>query len=442
MKRLDLREAFPAVPERFEKRIHTTMMNMEDLSMKTKHKAKLSLVVVLVLVVLVSAALAAAQWGVLDFLTYRGKDGNAVGMDYLAPMVTPVEQTHQGDGFSVSVQDLLCDGASLSLAWTYTNAASQEPLFFYYDLVLEDGAHRAENLMSGMGGTALQLQGTAQEAGLWRLDPILEDGASLPVVLKIDVLKSKVPVEYKDLPDSVASQMTDAEHEANYAQSQKIMREGKLLVENGVAATPRMTDEVWGALTSGEISQSQAMIEMGLMERVDGFELKIPVTVRNERKSALPEGQPIEKQMDGYTMRVTRADLYPSATYLDLEYVFDSRAEMLAFAKGRSGWLGREEGEDVVLGWVGCYAATYEEARQNGTDDHGDNPIDGFTMNTKDVHQREDGKWVMPMHQHSAPLRSAVKVITLVPFAYEWISSTETCEFVYWEDAITLHFGE
>ena len=50
MKHRDLQEAFPAVPERFEKRIHTTMMHMEDQSMKTKHKVKLSLVVALVLI--------------------------------------------------------------------------------------------------------------------------------------------------------------------------------------------------------------------------------------------------------------------------------------------------------------------------------------------------------------------------------------------------------
>ncbi|HML49727.1 MAG TPA: hypothetical protein PKE04_23575, partial [Clostridia bacterium] len=314
MKHRDLREAFPAVPERFEKRIHTTMMHMEELSMKTKHKVKLSLVVALVLIAAVGMALAAAQWGVLDFLTYKDENGDSVGTEYLSPMVTPVEQSYQGDGFSVSVHDLLCDGASLSLAWSYANTASQEPLFFYCDLAVGDDARSAEASVLGDGGKCLSLQETSREAGLWNLSPILENGEILPVVLKIDVLKSKAPIEQKELPDSVASKMTDADWKAYEAQSKQAMKDGKLLVENGVAVVPPLSDPLWEALSSGKISQAQAMIELGLMERVDRFELRIPVTVYNERKSALTEDQPIEKRMDGYTMRITRADLYPSAT--------------------------------------------------------------------------------------------------------------------------------
>ena len=371
------------------------------------------------------------------------KSGDSVGTEYLSPMVTPIEQSYQGDGFSVSVHDMLCDGALLSLAWSYTNDAAQEPLFFYCELGIEDDVHVAEaSVLRDGGGTCLIPQATVQEGGRWTLNPILENGDTLPIVLKIDVLKSKAPIEHKDLPDSVASKMTDADWKAYEAQSKQAMRDGKLLVENGVALVPSLSAELEEALLSGAINQAQAIIGMGLMERVDQFELKIPVTVHNERKSALSDDQPIEKQMDGYTMRITRADLYPSTTELELEYIFDSKAEMLAFAKTRPGWFYNEDGEETMMAWVGCYAGVYEEVRLNGTEDPGERHLNGFQSNTKEVYQREDGKWVVPLHQHSTPVLFEVTDITIVPCAYEWISDTQTREHTYWEDSMTIHFGE
>jgi len=216
---------------------------------------------------------------------------------------------------------------------------------------------------------------------------------------------------------------------------------GKLVVKHGQLITPL-------SLQTEEGRDLDRMLAAGLLELVDQFEMEISITADGAVKSALADGRPIEKRMEGYTIRVTRADLYRNATYLDLEYVFDTEQDMTNLAKSRASWLCKENGRDVLLGWVGCYVASLEEtesrlkAAKNGS--QYEDPffvINGFQCSTLDTYQREDGKWVVPMHQEMTPLLSDIRMITLLPSGFEWISDTEAKEIFYWEDAMTLTFA-
>ncbi|MCL1855599.1 MAG: hypothetical protein FWF86_07690, partial [Clostridia bacterium] len=216
--------------------------------------------------------------------------------------------------------------------------------------------------------------------------------------------------------------------------------DGKLLVKHGQLITPRN-------LQSEEGKDLDRMLAAGLLERVDQFEIQIPVTVTSEVKSALDGGLPIEKPMDGYTLRVTCADLHPNATYIDLEYVFETEEDMLRLARSRAGWLHDENGREAMLGLVGCYVGALWETEARLEENQSAGKYDplfmlsGFSASTGEIFQREDGKWVTPMHQEMTPLLSTIRAITILPMSYRTISNIETEEVFYWEDALTLTFN-
>jgi len=216
--------------------------------------------------------------------------------------------------------------------------------------------------------------------------------------------------------------------------------DGRLLVKHGQLITTRN-------LQSEEDTDLERMLAAGLLERVDQFVMQIPITVTSEVKSALNGGQPIEKPMDGYTIRVTRADLHPNATTIDLEYVFDTEEDMLRIARNRARWLRDDNGRELMLGLVGCYAGTLQETEARLTEIQNTGKYDplfmlsGFGASTGDIFQREDGKWVVPMRQEMTPLLSTIRTITILPMGYRTISNIETEEIFYWEDTLTLTFN-
>ncbi|MCL2810456.1 MAG: hypothetical protein FWD25_01005 [Clostridia bacterium] len=434
MKQFELKDAFPAVPASFERRIRHTALEMEQVTMKRQHKFKVALVCALVSVALLSVAIAASlQWGVLDFLIYRDEDGNPVGEAYLAPMVKGVNLLHQTDDFSLTVHDYICDGTALSTAWTFDNK-SDEALFLYHSLTL-DGKYRAGFWMGPPSqGYYLPSGQSADVGAVWTIEPQMQAGETLTATLEFDVIRSKAEFLMPEMPTENSSQ---ADWDAYLASCFEAMESDRLVVQLRELTAPRSMQSEIG-------SDLDRMLEAGLVERVDQFGIQIPITVQNEVKSALADGQPIQKQMDGYVIFITRADLYPNATYIDLEYVFDTEADMLALARSRAGWLNSENGRDVMLGWVGCYIGSLEEVSKalSGSSQaklH-DIQLTGFGFSTHEVQQRRDGKWVVSAQQQVTPLLEQIREITIVPVAYERISDTETKELFYLEDAIQLSF--
>lgn len=439
MKPIDLKNAFPSCPEHFEARIHSTIREMERLTMMKKHKIRLVVALSLALVILAGVALAASlRWGVLDFLTARDESGKPIGGDYLQPLIQPIDLVQKTASAKITVLDSLCDGTNLTLAWTCENQSDMD-LYLFKEISIHGGHYMMETTRGELDGRSLAPGGMAHCAESWNISPIAPDGEDLHVTLELTLLRSKVETVSVDLPDAIASTMSEAEWAAYYDQYSEKNLGGKLFVENGMAILPI-------SARNDERSNAQNFMDAGLMELADHIVMDVPIQVVMQEKSALIDGQPIEKQMDGYTIRVTRADLYPNATAIDLEYVFDNEEAMLALGKSRGGWLYHENGKDVLLLFIGCYAGTFQEVVSALPGENGSPAsisayaLQGFSSNTKEIYQRTDGKWVVPATQRMSPLTFAPASITIVPSAFVWTSDTENDEVQYFEDAITLTF--
>jgi len=437
MKPHDWNDAFPQAPARFEARIRYTVSEMEQLTMKRNHKLKMILVIAMMLIALLSVAVAASlQWGVLDFLTYRDDDGSIIGESHLAPLVNELDLTRRTDDFILTVRDSICDGTTFVAAWSFDNAKPDEPLFLYYSLHLD--GERVTDLRLGTHPAGYYIAGgdSSNTGVVWALGRTMQAGGTGIATISYDVIRSKVELFVPETP-ATHTETAWEDYEVGYDEQ---ALGGRLLAKHGQLITPQN-------LQSEEGTDLDRMLSAGLLERVDQFEIQIPITATSEVKSALDGGIPIEKPMDGYAIRVTRADLHPNATYIDLEYVFETEEDMLRVARSRAGWLRDDNGREVMLGLVGCYAGTLQETEARLEEMQNTGKYDpllmlsGFGASTGDIFQREDGKWVAPMHQEMTPLLSTIRAVTILPMGYRVISNIETEEVFYWEDALTLTFN-
>ncbi len=340
----ELKKAFAPAPERFELRMQYTFEHMEDLTVKRRHHITL-VAIVAVLVLMIGVALAAASFGVMDFLSYRNEDGTTTVNEALWEYVQPVQKEQEGSATRLTVQDAICDGTTFSLAWTLENQANEQ-VYVCWDAVLNDG-EVAFNGGSMTGYEFFLAERERMDGGMsMNLDP-LPEGDTVDVKVYFHVLAPKAAVlEGQALRDT----MTEAEQQEALDKMEKDMTDGNLVIVGGEIELPN------GAAREGE-PKWQTLERLGLMKQVDSYEMSFQLNVTTQYRDLL-QGQPMEHAFDGYRVILSEAKASPTQISYTVDYVFDSQESLEAFqdkwgyisiwpvTDEKESWFGNGNGDD------------------------------------------------------------------------------------------------
>jgi len=165
-----LQDGFAPVPDGVHERVEAALaqVHREAQSVQPLRRPRLGLLlaIALALMLLLGAAVAAGQFGVLDYL-FRSNRGEAP--EVLEGMVQQVDAVREKDGVTIRVDEVICDGLALDIV---LNASTAEKPYY---LVVEDVefagktlgyADQGSNLPAKYIGHPLQATGEAEDFGV------------------------------------------------------------------------------------------------------------------------------------------------------------------------------------------------------------------------------------------------------------------------------------
>lgn len=311
-----LKKAFAPASDEFRRHMETTLDNMEDLTMKKTPRRVSALAVALIILLIAGVALAAAHFGVMEFITYRDQEGNPLVNETLIGHVQPIGETLTGNAASVTVLDAICDGASLSLAWTAQNTLPDEDVYVFWHLMLEDdmsyraGDYTPNEFILGSGQT--------REGGLTASLVPFAEGDTLRVNVYFTILAAERDIEF--LHDSV-----------------------QLPYE----------------LYEPDESKTDALVRLGYMRQLDDFTIPLELDITSKMMDILDQADKTEVDIDGYRVTLSSIVVSPTTLRYTIDYQFDSETRMNTFMQER-GPMGLWPMDNDDETWFG-FGETYTE---------------------------------------------------------------------------------
>ncbi len=133
--RPDWKDAFGTPDQGFVDCVHDTLDGLTEAVPVARHPARLRrrrlLALTAGLALLAGAALAAAEYGVLDFLL--GNHELSEQREALLPLVTPVEAEASAGPVTLKINGVLTDGDLLAMDWHIQNRSLQTPVYVQID---------------------------------------------------------------------------------------------------------------------------------------------------------------------------------------------------------------------------------------------------------------------------------------------------------------------
>lgn len=133
--RTDWKEIFGKPEQGFVNRVHATLDGLTEAGTSRctpQHfRRRRLLTLTAVLVLLAGAALAAAEYGVLDFLL--GIHEQPQRREVLEPLVTPVNAEAEAGAVSLEISGVWTDGEMLAMDWRIQNREPQTPVYVQID---------------------------------------------------------------------------------------------------------------------------------------------------------------------------------------------------------------------------------------------------------------------------------------------------------------------
>ena len=316
----DLHTAFPPTPEHYTANLRHTLDNIEELSMRKKRHTISMAVTVLVFVLVISVALAATNFGILDFFRYTDGQGTHEA-DKLESYVQTVGESRQGSETLLTVQDALCEKALLAVAWTLEKTQEDTPLYIDWQLSVNGG----ETQLDGGGGfpNGYYWEGgdPVQAAVSYNLYPILHENAAVTVDITFHILQPKAEVvQY----NGINALMTDAEIEAYKQKLAADISSQKFVLEYSEAVLPQ-------EMIRDDETVSDTLVRLGLADLVDSYHVSFSLTAGSAVQNLLPNGQPVTRTLEGYTAAITKAELTPMQLTYSLECRFATEQDALDF---------------------------------------------------------------------------------------------------------------
>lgn len=319
-----LKKAFVPASDDFRNHMKATLDNMEDLTMKKTRRHISALAVVLAILLLAGVALAAAHFGVLDFIAHRDAEGNAKFNQELSSHVQPIGQTLEGTAAKVTLHDAICDGANLSFAWTIQNKLPDETVFVYWypvigngDVSYSAGAYTPnEFLLEG---------GEVKEGGVTATLLPFAKGDTLPVDIHFSILMP----EREIITVGDENGYVETEEEARKAEHiEEYLEEGKIVRDRGMFRFPHINyleDEPY----------DETLVRLGYMRKADTFLIPLELNVTSGMTDILAHADKTEIDMGDYQVVLASIEYAPTTLYYTVNYLFDNETGMNAFRKER-----------------------------------------------------------------------------------------------------------
>jgi hypothetical protein len=316
---LDLRTALPPTPEHYIANLQHTLDNLEDLSMKKRHSISLA-VTVLVSVLMISVALAATNFGILDFFHYTDEQGTHDAAK-LENYVQTIGKTHEGNQTLLTVQDAICDKALLAIAWTMEKQQDDMPLYLDWQLSINGGETELDGGGGFPNGYFWENGEPVQAAVSYNLNPILNENEPVVVDMTFHILKPAAEIAAYN---GVNALMTEDEMQAYQQNLNDDARNMKFVLEYGEAVLPQ-------DMMQKDETIPDALVRLGLASEVDSYHVSFTLAVDSAVQNLLPDGQSVTRTFDGYTAVITQAELTPLQLTYSLECRFASEQDAAAF---------------------------------------------------------------------------------------------------------------
>lgn len=357
----------------------------------------------LVLALLCGAAVAAVTWSSREYLTRVNEDGTTEVNETLLEYVQPVGKVFENDAIKVNVVDAIFDGHALVLTWTTQNKM-QDEVYLLCDVTVNDtwagqGSYSKVDELFLKPGEIVSSGFSArvdETVGMGRDNHQLAE--TCDVNLAFTLLKPNSEVV------EVQIELTGDETEAEYdrvageytAKIDSLIEEGKVVVEpDGVIVMGSKYPHYEEGMTRADIYTAS-----GLLTETGSLNAAITVAKNAEVKSALADGQPVEKDNGDYILRVVKAELTPnSATFL-LERIFPTKEAAEKYANFYRIKHGPYWGFDFVdeegdIWWAG-------------------NSGGGSTMEAPE--EQADGTWMWDYEASMTDILRMPTEITVIPY--------------------------
>lgn len=246
--------------------------------------------------------------------------------DHLAAYVQPVDQAFQDGALRVHLIDVLWDGVGLVAAWTITNTGT-ETLYLLDELQLDGLPPHAGRIIPGFlapgetrnGGIAVYL--TSE-------DRAQLSGGRPALTLHIAgmrVLGEMVSQESLGLPREYDDETYIAVLESLRGEGKLVVQGGRYIPLDGFDATDGLAPES----TTPPVERYRYE-STGLLETACLVQAACTLTGDAQVTSLLPQ-TPDTAPSDGFTLRLTGADLSPTTLALSCQFIFPSKAAAEAF---------------------------------------------------------------------------------------------------------------
>ena len=401
-KRAARESIFGGVPEDVHARLEQTLSSIQEEESMKKMRWQ-PVIILLILLILCGAAVAAVMsWDVRSALTRQNGQGEQIVNEELVQLAQDVRQTFTGEYLRVTVADALFDGRSLAAAWTLENLSGDQLVYVIAteteDSVRWDGP-------GGFGGTEEFLRPGEIRNG--NMDHEISEpiqGDTLRVGIRYFVLAPAVEMAYIQFPDW---------HEEGYmkkidameAEAKALSDEGKLAIIADKSTSAYGGE--WLSLSSAfheELqehmethddicTQAEAMTATGKFKLLEEVEVTFDLDITERPVSFLPDGEPVEKEYEGFTMRITSADYTASTMKIIIEAVFTDEESARQFNDERRLFIALNE--EGLLTWD----------RNNGA----------WGNNSSEMEARDDGTWVWEFFISHMSLLSLPEYVTVCP---------------------------
>ncbi len=395
-KRFTHQRVFGETPDIVSSRLRHTLAILEEDEPVKKMKWQ-PLLIGLMIVALCGAALAAA-WGSRELITHTDMNGKTSVNEAMVELITPIGKTFENDQLKVEMVDAIFDGSSLVAAWTMTNK-TQEDLYLLCDILM-NGNYGGAGMRSRVDELFIKPGETIQSGFSCRTDDIvfgLPGNEATPadtcaVSMKFAAFAAKGEVVAFEIPmgeDGVSVSYTEAVDAIIEAGNVPIAPDG--VIEFG-SHYPKAPENA---------TRADLLEASGMMERRSDLAVEFEMEQSVKTLSGLPDGKPVEQQNDGYTLRITRADITPNTATFTLERVFADEAAANAFAK----YFETDHGNPCW--WV------FRFLDEQGSGDWTGNS--GGGTDTERPIKQDDGTYVWNYRASMTDIIRIPKTITIIP---------------------------
>lgn len=305
-----LKDAFGETPVSVQYRIQNALNGpKEEKIMKKKFSAGL-VAAILTMALLCGAAIAGTQWGVLDFIDWRGAGEETPTGKQMAAMVQQVGKSYDGAAVKMNVSDALYDnaGKAITLAWTLENKTPGTQYYVLCNGVRIDGKAAFERSARYM--TEFMLGDEAVECGVTCEVP--ENGGQ-NVEMTFTILKPTAEIV------KIVGMSEEYDLETYLAQIEALNAEGKIV----------MADDGWIELPEDDWTVNEtyceALMRTGKFETAERF--TVSFALRDDSTSEMERVYQGETNfvLDGCELRVREAVLTPMTARFVVDYVTDEK---------------------------------------------------------------------------------------------------------------------